>query len=117
MIKSRLAAATCALSAVAVGTLLVGCSGSVSVGSTDPKVSKSKLADTVAEQLAKTTGQPEPDITCPEDLEGKVGTTTRCTLTASDGSTLGITVKVSKVEGKNVDFDIQADQTPSPAAS
>ncbi|MEV5613221.1 DUF4333 domain-containing protein [Streptomyces sp. NPDC052225] len=117
MIKSRLTAATWTLSAVAAGALLVGCSGSVSVGSTDPKVSKGKLADTVAEQLAKTTGQPKPDVTCPEDLEGKVGNTTRCTLTASDGSTLGINVKVSEVDGKKVNFDIQADQTPSPAAS
>ncbi|WP_428951930.1 DUF4333 domain-containing protein [Streptomyces sp. cg35] len=117
MIKSRLAAATLALSAVAAGALLVGCSGSVSVGSTDPKVSKDKLSDTVAEQLAKTTGQPKPDVTCPKDLVGKVGNATRCTLTASDGSTLGVTVTVSKVDGKNVNFDIKADDTPSPAPS
>ncbi|WP_370269205.1 DUF4333 domain-containing protein [Streptomyces sp. V4I8] len=25
-------------------------------------------------------------VTCPEELTGKVGTTTRCTLTASDGT-------------------------------
>ncbi|MCQ4213884.1 MULTISPECIES: DUF4333 domain-containing protein [Streptomyces] len=117
MIKSRLSAATWALSAVAAGALLVGCSGSVSVGSTDPKMSKEKLADTVAEKLASTTGQPKPDISCPEDLAGKVGTTTRCKLTASDGSTLGVNVKVTAVDGKNIKFAIQADDTPSPAAS
>ncbi|MFJ8824354.1 DUF4333 domain-containing protein [Streptomyces sp. NPDC102467] len=117
MRKSRLSAATWTLSVAAAGVLLIGCSGSVSVGDTDPKVSKEKLSDTVAEQLAKSTGQPKPDITCPKDLVGKVGNTARCTLTASDGSTLGVTVKVSKVDGKNVDFDIKADDTPSPAAS
>jgi hypothetical protein len=117
MIKSRLSAATWTLSAVAAGALLVGCSGSASVGASDPKVSKGKLADTVAEQLAATTGQAKPDITCPEDLVGKKGNSTRCKLTASDGSTLGVTVTVSSVDGDNVKFDIKADDTPSPAAS
>ncbi|MFF2504813.1 DUF4333 domain-containing protein [Streptomyces sp. NPDC058067] len=117
MIKSRLSAATWALSAVAAGALLVGCSGSVSVGKSDPKLSKAKLADTVGEKLAATTGQPKPDVTCPEDLVGKVGNTGRCTLTASDGSTLGVTVKVSSVEGSNINFDIKADEKPTPAAS
>ncbi|MFB6671793.1 DUF4333 domain-containing protein [Streptomyces sp. NPDC056390] len=117
MIKSRLSATTWGLSVVAAGALLVGCSGSVSVGKSDPKVSKDKLANTVAEKLAATTGQPKPDVTCPEDLVGKVGNTARCTLTASDGSTLGVTVKVSSVDGDNVNFDIKADETPSPADS
>jgi hypothetical protein len=115
MIKPTLSAATWSLAVLAAGTLLVGCSGSVSVGSTDPKMSRSKLADTVAEKLASTTGQPKPDITCPEDLTGKVGTTTRCTLTASDNSTLGVTVKVTSVDGDNIAFDIKADETPTPA--
>ncbi|WP_372347787.1 DUF4333 domain-containing protein [Streptomyces sp. KL116D] len=75
------------------------------------------MADTVAEKLASTTGQPKPDISCPEDLTGKVGTTTRCKLTASDGSTLGVNVKVTGVDGKNIKFAIQADDTPSPAAN
>ena len=117
MAMARLSAATWSLSAVAVGVLLVGCSASVSAGKSEPKISKDKLATMVAEKLAATTGQPKPDITCPEDLAGKVGTTTRCTLTASDGSTLGVTVKVSSVDGDNINFDIKADNTPSPAAN
>ncbi|GAA1349138.1 DUF4333 domain-containing protein [Streptomyces beijiangensis] len=117
MPKSPLSRATWALTVIAAGALLVGCSGSVSVGSSDPKLSKAKLADTVAAKLASTTGQPKPDITCPEDLVGKVGTTTRCKLTASDGSTLGVTVKVSSVDGKQINFDIKADETPTPAQS
>ncbi|MEV0094779.1 DUF4333 domain-containing protein [Streptomyces sp. NPDC050738] len=115
MIKSALSALPLGLAVAAAGALLVGCSGSVHVGSSDPKLSKDKLADTVATKLASTTGQAKPDISCPEDLAGKVGTTTRCTLTASDGSTLGVTVKVSSVEGKQINFDIKADATPTPA--
>ncbi|WP_374194795.1 DUF4333 domain-containing protein [Streptomyces sp. VRA16 Mangrove soil] len=110
-----MSAVTWSLAAVTAGAFLAGCSGSVSVGSTDPKISKGKLGDTVAEKLAATTGRAKPDVTCPEDLTGKVGTTTRCTLTADDGSTLGITVKVTSVSGKNINFDIKADETASPA--
>ncbi|MEV3861040.1 DUF4333 domain-containing protein [Streptomyces sp. NPDC050095] len=119
MLNSRLHAATWTLAAVAAGALLVGCSGSVSVGNSDPKIpkmSKGKLADLVAEKLAATTGQPKPDVACPEDIEGKVGTTSRCTLTASDGSTLGVTVKVTSAKGDTINFDFEADKTPTPAA-
>ncbi|WP_030351591.1 DUF4333 domain-containing protein [Streptomyces scopuliridis] len=115
MTTTRLSAAPSILSAIAAGVLLAGCSASVDVGTSTPKLSADKLATTVAEKLAATTGQPKPDITCPEALAGKVGTTTRCTLTADDGSTLGVTVKVSSVEGDEINFDIKADETASPA--
>jgi hypothetical protein len=105
------------LTTLTAGVLLVGCSVSAGTGASEPKLSSDKLADTVARKLADTTGQPKPDVTCPEDLTGKVGTTTRCTLTASDGSTLGVTVTVSSVEGDRINFDIQADETASPAVS
>jgi hypothetical protein len=112
MASARLSAATWSLSAVAVGALLVGCSASAGV---EKKLSADKLATEVSEQLAATTGQPKPDISCPEDLKGKVGTTTRCKLTAGDGSTLGVTVTVKSVDGDKINFDIKADDTASPA--
>lgn len=116
MAMTRPSAAIWCLSAAAAGVLLVGCSGSITIGNSVPKLSSDKLATTVAEKLAETTGQPKPDITCPEDLAGKVGTTTRCTLTAGDGSTLGVTVTVTSVEDEKINFDIEADETGSPAA-
>ncbi|QIJ63788.1 DUF4333 domain-containing protein [Streptomyces sp. JB150] len=115
MTTPRLPAVARSLATWAVGALLVGCSASVGAGDGEPKLSSGKLADTVAEKLAATTGQPKPDVACPEDLTGKVGTTTRCTLTADDGSTLGVTVKVTSVDGDRIDFDIKADETASPA--
>ncbi|MDF6018066.1 DUF4333 domain-containing protein [Streptomyces sp. JH34] len=114
MAISRSAATRWSLSAVGAGVLLAGCSASVSVGKTDPKLSADELATTVSGKLARTTGRPKPDITCPEDLAGKVGTTTRCELTADDGSTLGVTVTVTSVEGEQIDFGIEADETASP---
>ncbi|MFI0732191.1 DUF4333 domain-containing protein [Streptomyces sp. NPDC021225] len=113
----RLSATTSLLTAVAAGALLVGCSASVSVEKSTPKLSADKLATTVAEKLAATTGQAKPDITCPDALEGKVDTTTRCKLTADDGSTLGVTVTVTGVDGNKINFDVKADNTPTPAPS
>lgn len=117
MTTTRLSAATSILSAAAAGALLVGCSASVHVGTSTPKMSADKLATIVAEKLAATMNQPKPNIACPEDLTGKVGTTTRCKLTAKDGSTLGVTVTVTSVDGEQINFDIKADDTASPAAN
>lgn len=117
MAITRPSAAIRRLMVAAAGVLLVGCSGSVTIGNSEPELSSDKLATTVAEKLAATTNQPKPDVTCPEDLVGKVGTTTRCTLTAGDGSTLGVTVTVTSVEDEKINFDIKADETASPAAS
>ncbi|MEV6834407.1 DUF4333 domain-containing protein [Streptomyces sp. NPDC051133] len=101
---------------MAAGVLLAGCSASVKVGASEPKLSREKLASTVSAKLAAATGRPKPHVTCPEDLAGKVGTTTRCTLTADDGSTLGVTVRVTSVEDGRIHFDFKADDKASPAA-
>jgi hypothetical protein len=117
MAATRLSALTWSLSVVAVGALLVGCSASVHVDKSEPKLSGGALASIVAKKLAATTGQPKPDVTCPEALVGKIDNTTRCTLTANDGSTLGVTVTVSSVDGAKINFDIKADDTASSAAN
>lgn len=103
MPKSPAAFAAWSLAAAAAGALLVGCSS-------EAKLPKDEVADTVAEKLAAQTGQPKPDVSCPKDLEGKVGTTMRCKLTAQDGSSLGVTVKVTSAEGNEIKYDIKADQ-------
>ncbi|MEU7301878.1 DUF4333 domain-containing protein [Streptomyces sp. NPDC007206] len=118
MFKARMTAGVSILAAAAASTLLLGCSASVEVKkSTAPKLSADKLSSTLSEKLAAATGQPKPDISCPEDLVGKVGTTTRCKLTADDGSTLGVTVKVTSVSGDQIHYDFKADDKASPAAN
>lgn len=118
MFKARMTTVVSVLAATAAGTLLLGCSASVEVKkSTPPKLSADKLSSTLAAKLAASTGQPKPNITCPEALVGKVGTTTRCTLTADDGSTLGVTVKVSSVSGDQIHYDFKADDKASPASN
>lgn len=106
MNKSRSSLATWGLAAAATGALLVGCSA-------EAKLPKGEVANTVAEKLAAQTGQPKPDVTCPEDLVGKVGTSIRCKLTASDGSSIGVNVKVTSVDGEEIKYDIKADQAAS----
>lgn len=82
---------------------LAGC------GDPTPTVDRSTLEDRISSGLEKQVGQRPDDISCPDDLEGKVGNTMRCTLTAGSDE-LGVSVKVTGVDGKHVDFDIEVDQ-------
>lgn len=102
MPKSISSFATWGFAAAVAGALLTGCSP-------EAKMPKDKVANTVAEKLAAQTGQPKPDVACPDDLAGKVGTSMRCKLTASDGSSLGVTVKVTSVDGNEINYHIKAD--------
>ncbi|WP_310961874.1 DUF4333 domain-containing protein [Nocardioides terrisoli] len=83
-----------------------GCSASVGSDS----VSGNDLAKQVSSQLAKKVGQVPDKVTCPS-LKAKVGAKARCTLT--DGAReYGVSVTVTKVNGSDVNFDIQVDNTP-----
>jgi hypothetical protein len=77
-----------------------------------PTVTKDDVAKAAEDSLEQQVGQ-RPDVSCPKDLEAKVGATTRCTLTADglDG-TYGVTVKVTKVEDDKASFDVQVDAEP-----
>ena len=85
---------------------LAGC------GDSAPTVKQSEVEKEVSSQLEQQVGQAPDDISCPGDLEGKVGTEMRCTLTAGEDE-LGVSVKVTSVDGDNVKFDIQVDQETS----
>jgi hypothetical protein len=91
-------------------TAAAGCSASASVGTT-PSIAKNTLASKVSATLAKKVGRAPDSVTCPKDLKGKVGTTTRCKLT-DGGSTYGVTVTVTKVKGKDVAFAVKVDSRP-----
>ncbi|GAA1794927.1 hypothetical protein GCM10009795_045590 [Nocardioides hankookensis] len=83
-----------------------------SCGDSTPTVKQSDVEKEVSSQLEQQVGQAPDDISCPGDLEGKVGTEMKCTLTAGEDE-LGVSVKVTSVDGDNVKFDIQVDQEPS----
>ena len=87
-----------------LGLALAGCgSATLSAGTV------SKAAEDALEQQV---GQ-RPTVTCPKDLDAKVGATARCTLTADglDG-TYGVTVTVKSVQGDKAHFDVQVDDHP-----
>jgi uncharacterized protein DUF4333 len=75
-------------------------------------VDKDAVAQQVSAQLAEQVGHAPESVTCPEDLEGKVGAKLRCEL-EDGGSTYGVDVTVTKVNGTNIKFNIKVDDQPS----
>jgi hypothetical protein len=51
-------------------------------------------------------------VECDGDIEGTVGATQRCVLTAMDGTTIGVTATVLAVKGDDVNNDFKADDHP-----
>jgi hypothetical protein len=73
-------------------------------------VNKNDVAKSISDQLTQQFGR-TPDVTCPNDLKGDVGATTRCKLT-DQGSTYGVTVTVNSVEGGDVKYGFKVDDQP-----
>jgi hypothetical protein len=100
----RVIAAVGALAACAAAS---GCT--INVGThTAPataEVSKADLQKDISNRVAEA-GQVAQSVTCPEDLVGEVGKTTRCTVTKSATSSYEVLVTVSSVEGSNVNYDV-----------
>jgi uncharacterized protein DUF4333 len=94
-------AAPAAFVSLALAPLVVGlavCSTAVAQTVT---VDKETVASAVSDQLAKQVGSPPDSVTCPEDLEGVVGTELRCELVA-DNATYGLTVTVTSVKARTL---------------
>ena len=96
-----------------VAALLVGtaCQADVHVGRATPRISAHALETKVSDALEAKFGQRPDDMSCPDGLEGKVGATTRCILTAGPDR-LGVTVKADRVDGDNIHFQIEVDKKP-----
>jgi hypothetical protein len=99
-------------SLVAAPFLLAGLAAcSLSLSSTTT-LSADTVASSAEDALEEQIGV-RPSISCPEDVEAKVGAKTRCTLTGGDDPTeYGVTVTVTSVDGKNALFDVEVDDQP-----
>ena len=89
---------------LAPGLLLSACSGEVSVGGP----ATVERADLEAELSANMSGPDADqfDVACEGDLEAEVEATQDCLITFSeDGSTTGVRLVVTAVEGDEVEFD------------
>jgi hypothetical protein len=81
--------------------------------STTLTVSKAQVEQQVKQQLEATGAQGIEAAVCPGDLEGKVGTSMKCTLDLIQGLTQTVTVTVTAVEGTTVKFNIVPDGPPT----
>jgi hypothetical protein len=77
-----------------------------------PTLSADDVAKGAEDALEKQVGQ-RPDVTCPDDVEAKVGNETRCTLTAEGhAGEYGVTVTITSVKDGTANFDVQVDSQP-----
>jgi hypothetical protein len=101
--RANAAAATIAVACAA----LSGCT--VTVGhpnqSATPKLSKEDLQKDISQRVAGA-GQAPQAVTCPDDLVGQLGQSTRCDVTMSATSSFEAIVTVTGLEGANVNYDI-----------
>ena len=84
--------------------LLSACEASVGIGE---RVVDTDDAETqIADQLEEQVGQRPKSIECPDEMLASEGETYRCTLTAEDGTELGLTMTMTDDEGN---FEIEVD--------
>jgi len=80
--------------------------------SSTPVLEADTVASSAEDALEEQIGV-RPSITCPDDVDAKVGEEIRCTLTGGDDPTkYGVTVTVTSVEGNNATFDVEVDEKP-----
>ena len=96
-----------------LGTLAVllatGCSFEFSVGGS--AVDSEEVARQASAVLEQEVGLAPESFICEEDLPAEVDASIYCELFV-DGETYGVTVTTTSVEGSDVNFDIQVDETP-----
>jgi hypothetical protein len=90
------------VAATALALASAGCGGSSTL-------EKATVEQGAKDALAKTVGRAPQSISCPKDLDAKVGATERCTLT-DHGTRLGMTVRVTRVHDDKANFDVVVDQ-------
>ena len=93
-------ALTMGAAALALTLGLSGCGGS--------SVEASDVEKQISSELGKQIDQTIDSVDCPNDLKAEVGEEETCTLTA-DGEDYDVAVKVTKVDGDNVSFDINVE--------
>jgi hypothetical protein len=84
-----------------------------------PAVPASTVEQKITTALTAKVGQSPKSVACPGSLQGTVGQSMTCTLTANDGSTVPVTVTVTSVSGSTVNFHISVGTkvTPAPSSS
>lgn len=77
-------------------------------------VSASELGTQAQAALAESIGGEVPPVTCPSDIEAKVGNTATCSITSDEGDIYDVTITITSVDEstKNVQLDVQVADEP-----
>ena len=93
------------VSGAAAGLMAGVAACSCSVGSSSHSVSKSDVASQITSKLTDAGGNKPDSVTCPSDLEAKVGAQLNCEMKVKN-QTFNVNVTVTSVEGSNTKFDM-----------
>ncbi|WAC90043.1 DUF4333 domain-containing protein [Mycobacterium sp. Aquia_213] len=96
---------TLLISGAAAGLMASAGACSCSIGSSSHSVAKKDVASQITEKLTDAQGNKPDSVDCPSDLDAKVGAQLNCSMKVK-GTTYGVNVTVTSVEGSNVKFDM-----------
>jgi hypothetical protein len=86
--------------------ILAASAGACSVPvSSSHAVSKSDVQNQIATKMTDAAGNKPSSVSCPNDLDAKVGTQVNCTMKVKD-QTYGVNVTVTSIDGSDVKFDM-----------
>ncbi|WP_238887435.1 DUF4333 domain-containing protein [Mycobacterium sp. IDR2000157661] len=91
-----------AVLAASVAMVVAGC------GST---ITAEGAAKSVSDLVAEQTGFTPTDVKCPDGVKAEAGTTFECTFTGPEGVEYTANMRVTKVEGDDVEFYIETAPT------
>ncbi len=93
------------VSGAAAGLMASAGACSCSVGSSSHPVSKSDVASQITQKLTDAAGNKPDSVTCPGDLDAKVGAQLNCEMKVKN-ETFNVNVTVTSVNGSEVKFDM-----------
>jgi Domain of unknown function (DUF4333) len=96
---------TLLISGAAAGLVAGASACSCSIGTSSHTVSKNDVAQQITSKLTDAAGNKPDSVTCPSDLEAKVGAQLNCTMKVKN-QTFNVNVTVTSVNGSDVKFDM-----------
>ena len=72
------------------------------------KINPDGAAKSVVDVVSKQTKFKPTDVTCPSGVDAEVGTEFDCTFTGPEGKQYTAHMKVTKIEGDNVEFYVES---------
>lgn len=76
-------------------------------------IAQAEVEEEAAKELAAAVNQPEPNISCPSDLEAEVGAKMECDLSVDgDDAVYPVFIEVTRLNDGNAEFDVEVGETP-----